>query len=372
MIGLNRILVGDAHATLRTLPDGFVDCVVTSPPYFRLRDYQHPAQIGLEEHVQLWVNELRGVLREVGRLLVPTGSVWLNLGDSYSAGKEGAPAKSLLLGPERLALALIEDGWLIRNKIIWAKRNPMPSPTRDRLACTWEVIYLLVRQRDYFFDLDAIRVPHTTTKTSPKTSRAWSVPPAWRVSTSSNSGLDDLAASGRVGHPLGKNPGDVWRLSTASYRGPHHAVFPVALAEKPIRAGCPERRCTHCRSPWRRATIRRLGHLAVRGELQPSCDCRAAWEPGLVLDPFIGSGTTAIAAEQHGRNWLGIELNPTFAQLATARVRDGARQRAAEGGMSGDPALLWSRRLDGRPVGGTGLEVLPTASPSTPIKEGEP
>ena len=99
MIGINRILVGDAHATLRTLPDGFVDCVVTSPPYFRLRDYQHPAQIGLEEHVQVWVSELRGVLREVGRLLVPTGSVWLNLGDSYSAGKEGASAKSLLLGP---------------------------------------------------------------------------------------------------------------------------------------------------------------------------------------------------------------------------------------------------------------------------------
>jgi site-specific DNA-methyltransferase (adenine-specific) len=277
---LNEILVGDARRRLRGLPDHSVDCVVTSPPYFRLRNYQHPGQIGLEEHVQLWVNELRGLLAELGRVLVPTGSVWLNLGDGYSRGREGAPPKSLLLAPERLALALIEDGWIVRNKVVWAKRNPMPSPVRDRLSCTWEVVYLLVRQREYFFDLDAIRLPHKTAKVAAKKSRAWSVPREWRVSTSSHSGLDALNAEGRVGHPLGKNPGDVWRLSTASYRGPHHAVFPVALAERPIQAACPERRCARCCSPWRRATIRRLGHLAVRGELQPSCGCRAGWEPG--------------------------------------------------------------------------------------------
>src|SRR5437667_1807586 len=147
MIGLNRIIVGDARRELRKLPTSSVDCVVTSPPYFRLRNYQHDGQIGLEEHIQLWVNELRGVLHEAGRVLVPTGSVWLNLGDRYSTGREGAPAKSLLLSPERLALVLIEDGWIVRNKIIWAKRNPMPNPTPDRLSCTWEVVYLFTRQR---------------------------------------------------------------------------------------------------------------------------------------------------------------------------------------------------------------------------------
>lgn len=320
MIGLNRILVGDARERLRQLPDRFVDCVVTSPPYFQLRNYQHEGQLGLEGHVDLWVSNLRAVLREASRVLVPTGSVWLNLGDRYSTGREGAPPKSLLLGPERLALALIEDGWMIRNKIVWAKRNPMPSPVPDRLSCTWEVVYLLVRQRDYFFDLDAIRVPHSSTKTRAKTSRAWSVPPAWRVSPSSNSGLDQLSASGQVGHPLGKNPGDVWHLSTAAYRGAHHAVFPVELVERPIKAGSPERRCRRCRSPWRRITIRRLGHLALTGELAPSCDCRTGAEPGLVLDPFVGSGTTAIAAEKYDRNWLGIELNPAFARLATERI----------------------------------------------------
>jgi DNA modification methylase len=216
---------------------------------------------------------------------------------------------------------------MVRNKVVWAKRNPMPSPRPDRLACTWEVVYLFTRSRTYFFDLDAIRVPHTSVRKAKSSGRAWSVPPAWRVSTSRNSGLDALSASGLVGHPLGKNPGDVWMLSTASYRGAHHAVFPLALPERPIKAGCPERRCLNCRYPWTREIVRKLGHLAVRGELRPSCDCRSAWEPGVVLDPFIGSGTTAIAAEQHGRTWLGIELNPTFARLAEQRI---TAERATE------------------------------------------
>jgi site-specific DNA-methyltransferase (adenine-specific) len=330
---LSRIVVGDARQVLATLPQDYVDCVVTSPPYFRLRNYQHSGQLGLERHVDEWVTNLRRVLRRVKPVLRLSGTVWLNLGDSYSSGNEGASAKSLLLGPERLALALIEDGWLIRNKIVWAKRNPMPSAVRDRLTCSWEVIYLLAKSRSYFFDLDAIRQPHTSTKKPTERSTGWSGPAAWRVTTTNNSGLGELAAQGRVGHPLGKNPTDVWRLSTAAYRGPHHAVFPEALVERPIMAGCPEKRCQRCRAPWRRKTIRKLGHLAVRGDLQPNCDCSAPSEPGVVLDPFIGSGTTAIAAERHGRSWIGIEINPTFARLAeqrihTARRRDNERSAA--------------------------------------------
>ncbi|HEY3544147.1 MAG TPA: site-specific DNA-methyltransferase [Gaiellaceae bacterium] len=317
----NRILVGDAATMLASLPPQVVDCVVTSPPYFRLRNYQHPGQLGLEQDVDEWAQNLRAVMREVGRVLVPTGSVWLNLGDSYSTGGSVA-AKSLLLGPERLALALIEDGWLIRNKIIWAKRNPMPSAVGDRLTCSWEVIYFLTREPHYFFDLDAIREPHTSTKQPVRSVRGWSVPPEWRVASSNNSGLDALAARGQVGHPLGKNPGDVWRLSTASYRGPHHAVFPVALAERPILAGSPERRCARCHAPWRRSTLHQLGHLAVRGELQPSCQCPSSSEPAVVLDPFMGSGTTAIAAERHGRNWIGVELHADFARSAEQRIAD--------------------------------------------------
>jgi site-specific DNA-methyltransferase (adenine-specific) len=321
VIGLNRILVGDATTTLRNLPAGTVDCVVTSPPYYQLRNYQHHGQLGLEARVQDWVGELRVVLREVGRVLTRTGTVWLNVGDTYSTDEpQGAQAKSLLLAPERLVLALLQDAWIVRNKIVWAKRNPMPSPARDRLAPTWEAVYLLVRQREYFFDLDAVRVAHKT-KAKPSTvRRGWSVPPEWRVTGSSNSGLDALHAEGRVGHPLGKNPGDVWLLPTASYRGPHHAVFPEALVERPILAGSPERCCARCRSPWRRETIRKLGHLAVRGDLRASCTCDAPSEPSLVLDPFIGSGTTALVAERLKRSWLGIEINPKFARLAEQRI----------------------------------------------------
>ena len=321
MSPLNRILIGDARSVLNALPSSYVDCVVTSPPYFRLRDYQHPNQLGLEREIDEWVAKLRQVLRAIAGVLTPTGTVWLNLGDSYSTGREGAPAKSLLLGPERLALALLEDGWVVRNKVIWAKRNPMPSAVRDRLTCSWEVIYLLTRSSGYFFDLDAIRQPHTSSKKASRSSRGWSVPPAWRVTPTSNSGLDELAASGRVGHPLGKNPGDVWQMSTAAYRGPHHAVFPVSLAERPILAGSPERRCVRCRAPWQRETARRLGHLAVLGELRATCSCATQSEPGVVLDPFIGSGSTAIAAERHGRNWIGIDVNRDFARLAEERIQ---------------------------------------------------
>jgi site-specific DNA-methyltransferase (adenine-specific) len=331
MIGLNRIIVGDARRELRKLPASSIDCVITSPPYFRLRNYQHPGQIGLEDHVQLWVNELRVMLWEIRRVLVPTGTLWLNLGDSYSRGREGAPRKSLLLGPERLALALLEDGWILRNKNIWAKPNPMPNAARDRLSSTYELVYLAVTQPQHFFDLDAIRVPHTSQRAPQRSTKpVWAVPEAWRTQDAANEGLDRLKAAGLAGHPLGKNPGDVWSIGTSSFRGAHFAVFPLALLERPIRAGCPERRCRRCHLPWKRPTLRSLGHLTVRGELAPTCKCGAAWEPGVVLDPFIGSGTTAIAAESEGRDWLGIEINRQFARLAERRIAIARERRRAQ------------------------------------------
>jgi hypothetical protein len=139
----NEILVGDARSRLTKLPAASVDCIITSPPFFRLRDYQTEGQLGLEDSVAEWVEGLRSVLLEVMRVLKPTGSVWLNLGDSYSRhDRFGAPSKSLLLGPERLALALISDGWTIRNKLVWAKTNNMPSSVGDRLTCKWEPLLL--------------------------------------------------------------------------------------------------------------------------------------------------------------------------------------------------------------------------------------
>lgn len=317
----NRIVVGDVLDRLQDVPDSSVDMVLTSPPYFRLRNYEVDGQFGLESHVEAWVETLNRVCHELGRVLVPTGTVWLNLGDTYSTHpRQGAQAKSLVLAPERLALALQGSGWIVRNKIVWAKTNPMPSNARDRLSCTYEVIYVLTRNPTYFFDLDSIRQPHRST--APKKHRA--VPrgrEAWRGPNGDDaSGLSTIKAAGRVGHPLGKNPGDVWRLATSSFRGSHHAAFPVTLAARAIRAGCPERRCNHCRRPWTRRVIRALGGVATRAALAPTCACTGPSEPGIVLDPFIGSGSTAVAAEQLQRDWLGIELNPDFAALANNRI----------------------------------------------------
>jgi site-specific DNA-methyltransferase (adenine-specific) len=309
---VGQILVGDARKFVGRLPAASVDAVITSPPYFRLRNYQQPNQIGLETHVDEWVGELLLVARGLKRVLKPSGSLWLNLGDTFSRHtNDGALPKSLVLAPERLALAMIADGWILRSKVIWSKPNPMPTSIRDRLSSTWEVVYFFVRERQYYFNLDAIRVPHRGRPTKAHSQRAaWSVPTDWRgPSSGTNSGLDRLKASGLPGHPLGKNPGDVWSIPTAGYRGAHHAVYPFRLVERPLLATCPEKVCSNCGTP-------RTQHHRRK------CDCgvAAGVKPGIVLDPFMGSGTTAIVAEHHGRDWLGIELNPDFAAMAMDRI----------------------------------------------------
>ena len=332
----DQLLVGDVRTLLPTIPDQAVDCVITSPPYYRLRNYDTPGQIGLEPSVDSWADELRVVLREVARVLKPTGSLWLNLGDSYSRDERfGALPKSLLLGPERLALAMVEDGWIIRSKIIWSKTNAMPTSVRDRLACTWEVFYLAVRSRAYFFDLDAIRIPHRSRLARPseaarRRARIERRAPEWAGPLAgSNNGLDKLKARGLVGHPLGKNPGDVWTVPTSNFRGEHHAGFPLELIRTPLLAGCPERVCVECGAPWERTRARTIGQIAMTGELRAVCACGAGVRPGLVLDPFMGAGTVAVAAEDHGRDWLGIEISPAFARLARERINGERTKRAA-------------------------------------------
>ncbi len=330
----NRVQVGDVREILPSFPSGSVDCIITSPPYYRLRNYGAADQLGLEASVTGWVDELRLVLRGLARVLKPTGSLWLNLGDSFSSHESaGAPLKSLLMAPERLALAMIEDGWTIRSKVIWAKTNPMPTSVRDRLACTWEVVYFATRSRHYWFDLDAIRIPHHSAVRSSERAAARGViakKPDWAGPLAgSNNGLDVLKARGLSGHPLGKNPGDVWRLPTARSGHGHHATFPVDLITKPLLASCPERVCLSCGTPWTRTPATRGRALATVGEPKPACECNADWQPGVVLDPFMGSGTVAIAAETHTRDWLGIELNPDFARIAEQRIAEARTRRDA-------------------------------------------
>jgi site-specific DNA-methyltransferase (adenine-specific) len=323
----NTILLGDVLDQLRNLPAGSIDTIVTSPPYFLLRNYQAPGQLGAEETVAEYVANIVGVCDELARVLKPTGSMWLNLGDSFSRhAKYGASPKGLLLAPERVLLALADRGWIVRSKVVWSKPNPMPASVTDRLTSTWEPIYFLVRSRSYFFDLDAIRVPQRAGRglTGPgrhakSKSRAELQPgkysgkaPAWAGPLAgSNDGLDRARAEGRAGHPLGKNPGDVWQVPNSGFRGAHFATFPTRLIERPLLATCPARVCVSCGRAWVQAK-----GVAVRAD----CDCRSSWRLGLVLDPFMGAGTTGVVAKGLGRDWLGIELNAGYRALALSRI----------------------------------------------------
>lgn len=329
---LGQILIGDVRNRLAELPTSSVDTVITSPPYFNLRNYGHPGQLGLEADVHGWVAGLVDVCDVLARVLKPSGSLWLNVGDSYSNHpQQGAAKKCLLLGPERLSIALAEAGWIIRNRVVWAKTNPMPSSIADRLSCSHEIVLLLVRSQRYFFDLDAIRQPLTSQTRKRPSATAYrylpddALPPD--AGFDDDRGLNRLKAEGRAGHPLGKNPGDVWWLSTAGYRGAHFATFPVSLVERPLLATCPERVCAACGAPWQREPVNRGLVVPVLGRLQPACGCGADTAPGVVLDPFMGAGTVALAAEMHARNWVGVELNPTYAALARQRLTKWQEQR---------------------------------------------
>jgi site-specific DNA-methyltransferase (adenine-specific) len=314
----NQILLGDAATVLASLPSASVDTVITSPPYFLLRNYNVDGQLGTERDIDGWVAALVRTCDELGRVLAPHGSLWLNLGDSFSRHTRfGAPPKGLLLGPERLLLALAEHGWIVRNKVVWAKPNPMPHSVGDRLSTTWEPIYFLVRSHSYFFDLGRIRVPHRSTRVpslGTGNEKYGAKRPTWAGPLAgSNDGLIRARAEGRSGHVLGKNPGDVWTIPTAGYRGAHFATFPTRLVERPLLASCPERVCLACGEPWRPVHER---------EPVPACNCDASWRPGVVLDPFMGAGTVALAANKHHRDWLGIELSAEYRRLALKRLAD--------------------------------------------------
>jgi len=321
----NTILAGDVTARLGQLPTGQIDCIITSPPYYQLRDYGVTGQLGLEATVDDWVAGLRAVCRELARVMKPTGSLWLNLGDSFSRhARFGAPAKGLFMAPERLIIALTADGWIVRNKVVWAKTNPMPHAVGDRLSLSWEPVYLLVRSRRYFFDLDAIRAPFRTDAETRQAGRTGSV----------------ASRHGETNPVLrGKNPGDVWTLPIHGYRGAHSATFPPDLPRRPLLSTCPEAICTACGQPWRReVTTERIGGTGRAGDdryvlaypqrwrtahrigpLVP-CGCGAPTRPGVVLDPFFGTGTVGLVARQYGRDWLGIELNPDYLELARLQL----------------------------------------------------
>lgn len=300
------LLHGPDVDMLRTLPDGSVDCCVTSPPYFGLRDYGVDGQRGLEQSPAEYVAGMVEVFREVRRVLADDGTCWVNLGDTYSTGSGGQsnltelgarlgtgggqkadsakmrrsadrslPAKNLLGIPWRIALALQDYGWYLRNDIIWSKPNAMPESVTDRLSSKHEHLFLLAKSRRYWFDVDPIRESGVDRGRAP----TWEERKA--AGEPKRAGLDGMPSSGGAGvgiHSDGRNPGDVWSIPTQPFSEAHFAVMPLALAERCILAGC-----------------------------RPG---------GTVLDPYSGSGTTGLAATKHGRRYVGIDLNAEYLDLS--------------------------------------------------------
>jgi DNA modification methylase len=253
---------GDSLEVVRTLEPGSIDCIVTSPPYYGLRDYGSDGQYGLEETPAAYVETMRGLFSELRRVLADDGTLWLNLGDSYSK------AGHLLGIPWRVAMALQDDGWILRNSIIWQKPNAMPESVADRLSGRHENLFMLAKSRRYWFDLDPIREELSTDRAPSRKARK---PVAgWKENSA------PAAYSGESA--TGKNPGDVWSINTQPFGGAHFAVMPQELARRAIVSGC-----------------------------KPG---------GTVLDPFSGSGTTGLVAQNNGRRYVGIDLSADYLRLS--------------------------------------------------------
>jgi DNA modification methylase len=295
-----EILRGDVRDVLPTLASDSFDCVVTSPPYWGLRDYGVEGQIGLEPTMQGYLDTMVGVCREVRRVLKPEGTFWLNIGDSYantgntqtdfSASKvgyggsgrgkiggqpkkqipKGLKPKDLCMIPNRLAILLQEDGWYVRSEIIWHKPNPMPESVRDRPTSAHEKVWLLTKSPKYYYDADAIAEDGVGRE---------------RYFGSDNyskgSGRND-AGSYNAEPCVKRNARNVWSISPKPFKGAHFATMPPDLVERCIKAGCPE--------------------------------------GGLVLDPFGGSGTTGMVAQQLQRNATLIELNEEYTHIINSRI----------------------------------------------------
>lgn len=276
---VNSIMRGDALSVLRELPSASIHCVITSPPYYMQRDYSSPHQIGNEDSPSEYVSNLSAVFSECRRVLKDDGTLWLNLGDKYQDG-------TLLGMPWRVAFALQADGWLLRSDIIWRKPNAMPSSVKNRPTTDHEYVFLLAKSQKYYYDIDAIREPHVTFSADSRMTggRNHFGKRNGTPESGKNEGNPNLH-NGRwdqAFHPKGRNRRTVWDIPLSKFRGVHFAVFPERLVELCVMAGCPEN--------------------------------------GIVLDPFIGSGTTAVVAQRLGRKYVGIDSNPEYCEMAQSRL----------------------------------------------------
>ena len=339
----NRIICGDNCEVMRTMPSESIDCCVTSPPYWGLRDYGHDGQIGLEPTPEEYVARMVEVFREVKRLLKDDGTLWLNLGDSYATGTKadrqqstnpgvgannldaqnsvprigtpvGLKTKDLIGIPWRVAFALQADGWYLRQDIIWHKPNPMPESVRDRCTKAHEYVFLLSKSERYYYDQEALKEP-VAEDTDARYERGRSDGHKYADGGPGNQTIaksfDHMKKSGNKNKRWGanetttrtdgsgivetqrgipwegsvRNKRSVWTITTKPYSGAHFAVMPADLVKPCIMAGCRE--------------------------------------GGVVLDPFSGSGTTAMVARDLSCRYVGIELNPEYVEISLKRLEQG-------------------------------------------------
>jgi len=338
---INTIINADVIAGLKQLPDNSIDCIITSPPYWALRDYKVDGQLGTEKTIKEYIDKLVAVFDQCKRILKKTGTCWVVLGDTYSGNvkarnkvfgnpefNKNSPSraltlipekrtdlqnKTLLLIPHRFAIAMLDRGWILRNNIIWHKPNCMPSSAKDRFTVDFEHIFFFTKSKKYYF----------------KT---------------------------QYDHPKGRIKRSVWQINTRPFPEAHFAVFPESLVKQCLDAGCPSEICRKCgKSP---TPIYNITKINTRSGTSPKldckcrqengnpygtsfikadyikyrqqiirtqnriekCNCDAGFDSGIVLDPFMGSGTTALVALKNNRQFIGIELNPDYVQMAYKRI----------------------------------------------------
>jgi site-specific DNA-methyltransferase (adenine-specific) len=296
----NTVHHGDCLTVLKTFPDEFIDCCVTSPPYWALRDYGCDGQLGLEPTFQEYIDKLCNIFDEVKRVLKKEGTCWVNIGDTYNGNKEGKtdnkvcdylkntttnlhkkkgdlPDKCLCQIPSRFAIEMTNRGWILRNEIIWYKPNAMPSSVKDRFTVDFEKVFFFVKNKKYWFEQ---QLEKSIWFEKDKRAITGGITKSGKSITSEGNQYQ-INKSGSFRKDGNRNKRCVWQIPTKPFKEAHFAVFPPTLVEPMIQAGCPEN--------------------------------------GIVLDPFIGSGTVAQVATLHRRNWIGIELNPEYIKLADKR-----------------------------------------------------
>lgn len=344
-----EIYKGNVWSVLDQIPRKSIDAVVTSPPYWALRDYDGgeyqpiggdprcdhafndgkchycgawQGQLGHEPEKEMFIHNIVAIMEKVKAILKPTGHLFLNIGDTYDD-------KSAQMVPERVYARMIDEGWYLRDKIVWAKKvymaddglvgNGQPSPHDDRIAHQWEPHYHFVKSKDYWIDVDSNRVMPSSFDGD-----------MGKPTEDSKYDEGEDGRRGRQYNPMGTNQPDIWQINSDGYTGDHSAVFPEELPGRSVELSVPERVCGNCGKPYKKENIvdneDTVSPGGDRVEWEQPCACKEDYEPGVVCDIFLGSGTTAKAAAEKGYRWCGIEMSEKYIEEAESRIPDGLQK----------------------------------------------